>query len=128
MMFGMIAGSTIGYVASSENAQKFLFGENTEEGGDNRTALGIVKDKLKERLPGMTAGAIGGLIAGPFGVAGNLILGAGIGYVATGDRSMKRRIKLCFADMMQMIKDLLENLEQRLSILLKKCFIIQVMH
>lgn len=80
-VLGAMVGSSIGYIKKSEKAQQMLFGN-----ADNPKLLGKVRDKVKERIPGMTLGAIGGLLAGPFGVTGNLLLGSGIGFLATGDK------------------------------------------
>lgn len=80
-ILGAIVGSSIGYVSKSEKAQKVLFGDI-----DNPTALGKLRDKIKERIPGITLGAIGGLLAGPFGITGNLLLGSGIGFLASSEK------------------------------------------
>lgn len=77
-ILGLITGSTIGYIAKSDKAQKFLFG--TE---DHKTAIGELKDKIKKSIPNIAAGALAGLVAGPFGVAGNLIVGSALGYAST---------------------------------------------
>ena len=78
---GAIVGGAAGYVSSSQKAQEFLFGT-----ADEKTWLGEVKDKIKSHMPNMTAGMIAGLVAGPFGVAGNLALGAALGYASTSDK------------------------------------------
>ncbi len=83
-ILGLITGSTIGYINKSEKAQKFLFG--TE---DHKTALGELKDKIKKATPNIAAGALAGLVAGPFGVAGNLIVGSALGYASTTDEFHK---------------------------------------
>ena len=78
---GAIIGSAAGYVASSEKAKNFLFGDT-----DNKKALGVIKDKIKERFPNMTAGMIAGLVAGPFTLPGNLVVGAALGYVSASEK------------------------------------------
>ena len=80
-ILGLITGSTLGYISKSQKAQEFLFG--TE---DEKTALGKLKDKVKEASPNIAAGALAGLIAGPFGVVGNLLVGSGLGYMTTSKR------------------------------------------
>ena len=80
-ILGLITGSTIGYISKSQKAQEFLFG--TE---DEKTALGKLKDKVKEASPNIAAGALAGLVAGPFGVVGNLLVGSGLGYMTTSKR------------------------------------------
>lgn len=77
---GAIVGAAGGYVARSEVAQKFLFGENNEK------ALGQLKEKLKKKYPSILVGAAAGALVGPFGMAGNLIVGAGMGYLTTTER------------------------------------------
>lgn len=83
-ILGMVAGSTIGYVAKSQKAQEFLFG--TE---DKKSALGILKDKATEAAPNIGAGMIAGALVGPFGIAGNLLVGAGMGYLSSTDKFQK---------------------------------------
>ena len=79
-ILGMITGSTIGYVSRSKKAQEFLFGK------DNDTALGELKENIKKNAPHVAAGAIAGLVAGPFGIVGNLLLGGTLGYVSTTEK------------------------------------------
>ena len=85
-VLGMILGSTAGYVSSSDKAKKFLFGDEENEG--------LIKKKtqemIKQRIPGISAGSIIGLLAGPFGSPiMNLAVGSVVGYAATGDRFHK---------------------------------------
>ena len=81
---GAIVGAAGGYVARSEKAQAFLFGDP-----DNPTALGKLRDNLKKKYPNILVGAAAGALVGPFGMVGNLILGAGMGYLTTTDRFQK---------------------------------------
>ena len=73
---GMIVGSAIGYAKNSEKAQEMLFGEGK--------LLGKKEDfqkKVQSLLPKMGAGALAGLIAGPFGSIGaNIFLGSALGF------------------------------------------------
>lgn len=88
---GAIVGGGLGFVASSENAKKWLFGEIDKETGERKGGI-IPKDvqkRIKEALPAMTAGAIGGLAIGPFGLAGNLVFGAALGYATTSENFRK---------------------------------------
>lgn len=83
-VLGAVLGGTVGYVKSSENAQNFLFGKKDEKG--DRTGGLISKqlqDKIKKAVPGISAGMIAGAVVGPFGLVGNLMVGAGMGYLAT---------------------------------------------
>ena len=86
-VLGMILGSAVGYVSASDKAKRFLFGD--EENDD-----GIIKKKtqemIKQRIPGISAGTILGLLAGPFGSPiMNLAVGSVVGYAATGDQFHK---------------------------------------
>lgn len=86
-VLGAVLGSTVGYITSSESAKKYLFGELDEHG--NRKGGMIPKElqeSIKRAVPNMTIGALGGLAIGPFGIAGNLILGAGLGYMASSSK------------------------------------------
>ena len=81
-LMGMILGGAAGYISSSAKAKKWLFGDEENEG--------LIKKKtqieLKKRLPNMSAGAIAGLVAGPFGSPiTNLIVGSAIGYATTNE-------------------------------------------
>ena len=86
-VLGMILGSAAGYISASDKAKRFLFGD--EENDD-----GIIKKKtqemIKQRIPGISAGTILGLLAGPFGSPiMNLAVGSVVGYAATGDQFHK---------------------------------------
>jgi hypothetical protein len=86
-VMGMIIGSGIGFATKSEAAQDFLFGKKDENG--QRTGGVIPKDVMsffKKRAPQLSAGLIAGLVAGPFGIVGNSILGASLGYISTTER------------------------------------------
>lgn len=75
---GVILGSAIGFASQNETVKNKLFGEDT--------TLGKLTEKLKKRLPAMGAGAVAGLVAGPFGVVSNILLGSAIGYATTTDK------------------------------------------
>lgn len=74
---GMIIGSGIGFAKNNAQVQDFLFGETGIAKG-----LKTATDKVKKSLPSMGIGA--GLLAltGPFGLVGNVMLGAGMGFVS----------------------------------------------
>ena len=86
-VLGAILGSTIGYVKSSDKAKEKLFGKQNEDGTWNE---GLIKkdlqDKIKKNAPGIGAGMLAGVIAGPFGIVGNLLVGGAMGYVSTSDQ------------------------------------------
>lgn len=83
-ILGAVLGTTIGYVKSSEKAQEWLFGKKDENG--NRMAGGVIplemQKKLKSSATKMGIGALAGMVFGPMGgLAGNIILGASLGYL-----------------------------------------------
>ena len=82
-ILGSIIGGTIGFVSSSEKAKKFLFGDEEHDTGLISKEL---QKKIKTALPNIGAGAIAGLIAGPFGsVAANIVLGSALGFASSTD-------------------------------------------
>ena len=87
-ILGLIAGSAVGFAGQSESVKKRLFGEMDENG--ERTKGGLInkelRDKIKKAAPNIAAGGIAGLLVGPFGLAGNLIVGSAIGYLSTGEK------------------------------------------
>lgn len=87
-ILGALVGSAAGYVATSEKAKSYLFGKIGENG--ERDDSGLFKaetlKKLKAAAPNMGAGALAGLLIGPFGLVGNIALGAGVGYLTTSQK------------------------------------------
>ena len=83
-VLGAVLGGTIGFVKSSDQAKDFLFGKKDK---NNERTGGVIskklQDKIKSAVPGISAGMIAGAVVGPFGIVGNLMVGAGIGYLAT---------------------------------------------
>lgn len=82
---GIIIGSSIGFAKNNEKIQTALFGEIGKDG--KRDGTGLLKktpqqfqDKVQSLLPKMGLGALAGLVAGPFGVTTNLILGSALGF------------------------------------------------
>ena len=90
---GMIIGSGIGFAKNNAQVQDFLFGETGIAKG-----LKTATDKVKKSLPSMGIGA--GLLAltGPFGLVGNVMLGAGMGFASQTINSKN----LCLVKMMSM--------------------------
>ena len=86
-ILGAIAGSTIGFVANSDRAKEFLFGNMGE---NNEWKEGVIpkelQDRFKKAAPNMTAGALAGLALGPFGLFGNIVAGAGVGFLSTNEK------------------------------------------
>lgn len=78
---GAILGGAVGFISTSERAKKALFGDEEDEGLIPKK----LQESIKERYPYMAAGAIAGIVAGPFGMVPNIILGAGMGFMASSD-------------------------------------------
>lgn len=85
---GVILGSAIGYAKQSDTIQRALFGDKEKhEGGMFSREF---QEKFKKAAPRMGAGAIAGLVAGPFGIVGNIVAGSAIGYATTSDTFKKK--------------------------------------
>ena len=97
-LLGSIVGAGIGFVSSSENAKKTLFGDLVEEVDENGNthkvrAGGLVSKKIQDMVKkgafGASAGAAAGLLIGPFGPVGNLMVGSALGFASTTDKFQK---------------------------------------
>ena len=75
---GILVGGAAGFVSQNEEIRENLFGKDTK--------LGKIADSVKKALPNMGAGAIAGLIGGPFGLVTNLVVGSAIGFASSTDR------------------------------------------
>lgn len=84
---GMILGSSVGFAKDSQLMTELLFGEG-EEGKDKKKAF---EEKVKKALPKMGLGAAAGLIAGPFGLATNVMVGSALGF-ATSTNTFKEML------------------------------------
>lgn len=74
---GIIVGSALGFAKNNQAFQDAVFGEGTI-GEENKEKF---QKKIQTLLPKMGAGALAGLVAGPFGsVTANLILGSALGF------------------------------------------------
>lgn len=76
---GLMMGSAFAYAKNNDDIQRRLFGE---EGLFKPES----KQKLKKALPRMAGGAAVGMLAGPFGLVGNAVMGSGIGFLSTTDK------------------------------------------
>lgn len=91
-IMGAILGSTIGYVSSSKKAQEFLFGKDIvdEKGNVVGYKKGLIskelQDHIKKAAPNMAAGTIAGLLIGPFGPVGNMVVGSALGMVTSTNK------------------------------------------
>ena len=85
-VMGAILGGAAGYVNSSIQAKEFLFGSDELDSGIFSKEF---QKRFKQNLPKMALGATAGLAFGPFGLAGNIILGAAAGYATDVEKSKK---------------------------------------
>ena len=80
---GALLGSAAGFVQKNEAAHIALFGTPDDENS------GIIskksRDKLKKMAPNLFVGAGAAALLGPFGLVGNIALGAGLGMASTTD-------------------------------------------
>ena len=83
-ILGMMLGTTVGYVHKSKAAQEWLFGKE-----DNPNELGKLKNNIKKKFPSIAAGAAAGMLFGPFGMVGNIMLGGALGYLSSGEKFRK---------------------------------------
>ena len=86
-ILGAILGTTVSYVKSSEKAMTTLFGEKITEGPEKGNRKGGIipaefQKRIKKSTTKMAAGAVLGAAIGPFGLMGNIIMGAGLGYLS----------------------------------------------
>ena len=84
---GMLIGSALGFATKSQWVKDKLFGTETQEGLISKK----VQKRIKEAMPNVTAGALAGLVAGPFGLVGNVLVGSIIGY-ATSTEEFKNKL------------------------------------
>lgn len=87
---GFVLGSGVQLASKSEKVTDFLFGRTIDDTGKRYGGLlgdpGPIKNKIKKLLPNMSVGAVAGLLAGPFGLVGNLVFGSAVGYATTTDK------------------------------------------
>lgn len=82
-VLGAGIGAATGLVIKSEKVNKLLFGDEENEGVIKKK----MQDKLKKAMPNISAGALAGLVVGPFGSPiTNLIAGSAIGYATTNEK------------------------------------------
>ena len=87
-ILGAVLGSAVAYASTSEKAKEYIFGKVDEYGFE--VSKGLIprdlQDKIKKASPSISIGALAGAALGPFGLVGNLALGAGLGYLTTSDK------------------------------------------
>ena len=82
-LLGTILGAGVGFASASDKVKNYLFGEGDI---DNGVISKELQAKVKKALPNIGAGAIAGLIAGPFGIVGNLLVGSALGYATSTEQ------------------------------------------
>ena len=75
---GLMIGSALGFANREGKVTEALFGKDGEDGLISKD----FQNKVKHLLPKAAAGAVLGLVAGPFGLVPNLIVGAGLGFAS----------------------------------------------
>lgn len=80
---GAIVGSAIGFMKKSDEFSGFLFGDEGIFSLED-------KEKFKKALPNMglgaAAGALSGMLGGPFGLVGGALVGSAGGFLTTTDK------------------------------------------
>ena len=76
---GLMVGSAIGFAKNNSRISEALFGD--EDGLLNKKR----KQALKKAYPNIAAGALAGMMLGPFGLVGNAMLGSAVGMVTSTD-------------------------------------------
>ena len=88
--FGPIGGAAIGVTASilknDEKFKNFLFGEN---GLFKKDWVKKVEKTISKAAPNIAIGTGLGLLAGPFGLLGNAVVGASVGLLTSTDKFKK---------------------------------------
>lgn len=86
-LIGAFLGAGIGFATKSDKVKEYLFGKTDENGNKIE---GLITDELKAKIkkaaPNMAAGALAGLLVGPFGIVGNIMVGSAVGYLSTGEK------------------------------------------
>lgn len=78
---GIVLGSAFGFAKNSETVQNALFGEGKLF--ENKEQF---QNKMRSVLPKMGIGAAAGLLAGPFGMTTNILLGSALGFASDTDK------------------------------------------
>ena len=85
---GLMIGSAVAYAKNNNAFMEKMFGKLDEDG--NRDDSGIIKpgtvNRIKKAAPRMGIGAVAGMMLGPFGLVGNMVLGAGVGFASTTNK------------------------------------------
>ena len=91
-VLGAIVGAGVGFAKNSKAVQEYLFGKDgfDEDGNvidkDGGLIPKEIQDKFKKGLPRAVIGAGIGLVAGPFGLLPNMLVGAGFGFLTTSEK------------------------------------------
>ena len=84
---GAVIGAGVGILKNSDTFKKFIFGDEAtgEDGLISKEAYDKFKSMVKKSAPRMAIGAGAGILAGPFGILGNAVMGAGLGLLSSTD-------------------------------------------
>lgn len=86
---GAAIGASVGVLKNNEKFNKFIFGDETSDGLISKKTKEKVEGLIKSSAPNMAIGSVIGALAGPFGLIGNLTLGAGLGLVSSTEKFNK---------------------------------------
>lgn len=79
---GMFLGAALKYVTSTDSFRNYMFGEEGLFGKDG-------EKKIKKKMLQTGIGAAAGLLVGPFGPIGNILLGSAIGFATDSEKLRK---------------------------------------
>ncbi len=85
---GLAVGSAIALAKNNVQFMAKMFGKLKDDG--TRDETGLIKpdlvNNIKKAAPKMAVGAAAGMMLGPFGLVGNLLLGSGLGFASTTNK------------------------------------------
>ena len=90
-LLGAMVGASVSYAKNSEGFKKYLFGdiEYDEKGNVTGRSGALISKKMQEQVkravPNIGIGALAGLVTGPFGVVGNVLVGSALGIATTSE-------------------------------------------
>lgn len=86
-LMGAILGSSISFINTNNMVKSFLFGQKLVNGAYKEGVIPKeLQDTIKKAAPNIGAGVIAGIVAGPFGMTGNIIMGAALGHLTTTEK------------------------------------------
>lgn len=76
---GLMIGAAMGFAKNNDYIKETLFGK------ENGLIDGNMQERIKKAYPKIAAGTVATMFLGPFGLLGNAVLGAGLGYASSTD-------------------------------------------